>query len=39
MHWGDRWIHADIGPPIVLVDTESGQPIRDVIITAKGVNR
>ena len=35
MHWGDRWIHADIGPPIVLVDAVSGKPIREVIIAAK----
>lgn len=35
MHWGDRWIHADIGPPILLVDTASGNPVREVIIAAK----
>ena len=34
MHWGDRWIHADIGPPIVLVESDSGKPIREVVITA-----
>jgi DNA-binding HxlR family transcriptional regulator len=27
MHWGDRWIHADIGAPIVLVDITSGKPV------------
>lgn len=32
MHWGDRWIHANIGPPIVLVDRTSGKPIRKVVV-------
>lgn len=35
MHWGDRWIHGNIGPPIVLVDIESGKAVREVVITAK----
>jgi DNA-binding HxlR family transcriptional regulator len=35
MHWGDRWIHADIGAPIVFVDTTSGKPIREVVIAGK----
>jgi DNA-binding HxlR family transcriptional regulator len=35
MQWGDRWIHADIGAPIVLVDTTSGKPIREIVIAAK----
>lgn len=32
MHWGDRWIHADIGPPIVLIDRKTGKPIREVVV-------
>jgi DNA-binding HxlR family transcriptional regulator len=30
MQWGDRWIHADIGPPIVLVDRRTGQPVKNI---------
>jgi DNA-binding HxlR family transcriptional regulator len=33
MHWGDRWIHTDIGPPIVLVDKTTRKPIRKVEIS------
>ncbi len=37
MHWGDRWVHAETGPPIVLVERRTGQPIRDIAIAgAKG---
>jgi DNA-binding HxlR family transcriptional regulator len=32
MHWGDRWIHADIGPPVVLIDRKTRKPIRKVEI-------
>jgi DNA-binding HxlR family transcriptional regulator len=35
MHWGDRWIHADIGAPILLVEIKSGKAIRDVILVAQ----
>jgi DNA-binding HxlR family transcriptional regulator len=34
MHWGDRWLHADVGPPIVLVDRKTGKPIRPVVISS-----
>lgn len=36
MQWGDRWIHADIGPPIVLIDRKSGKPVRRVEIFGRG---
>jgi DNA-binding HxlR family transcriptional regulator len=32
MHWGDRWIHADIGPPVVLIDRKTRKPIRPVVL-------
>jgi DNA-binding HxlR family transcriptional regulator len=35
MHWGDQWIHADIGPPIILVDSKSGHPIRKIAVIAQ----
>jgi DNA-binding HxlR family transcriptional regulator len=30
MQWGDRWVHAGIGPPILLVDRRTGEPIRQI---------
>ena len=35
MQWGDRWIHADIGAPIVLLDRKTRQPIKDVVVTGR----
>jgi DNA-binding HxlR family transcriptional regulator len=35
MQWGDHWVHADIGPPIVLVDAASGQRIRRVEVSGQ----
>jgi DNA-binding HxlR family transcriptional regulator len=35
MHWGDRWIHAAIGPPIVLLDKKTRKPIREMLLTAQ----
>jgi DNA-binding HxlR family transcriptional regulator len=34
IHWGDRWIHAKIEPPIVLIDKTTKQPIRQMLLTA-----
>jgi hypothetical protein len=34
MHWGDRWIHDEIGPPIVLVDRQTQAPIRTMVISS-----
>jgi DNA-binding HxlR family transcriptional regulator len=34
MHWGDRWIHGGIGPPIVLVDRTTQVPIRAMVVTS-----
>lgn len=34
MQWGDRWIHANIGPPIVLIDTATRKPIRKIEVSA-----
>lgn len=28
MHWGDTWLHASAGPPIVLVDGKTQKPIK-----------
>jgi DNA-binding HxlR family transcriptional regulator len=28
MQWGDRWLHRDIGAPVVLVDRATQHPIR-----------
>jgi DNA-binding HxlR family transcriptional regulator len=30
MQWGDEWIHKAAGPPIVFLDTQSGQPIQRI---------
>jgi DNA-binding HxlR family transcriptional regulator len=35
MQWGDRWVHPDIGPPVVLIDALSGQPIRKVELSGQ----
>ena len=35
MQWGDCWIHASIGPPIVLIDTNSRNPIRKIQVSAQ----
>ncbi len=32
MHWGDRWIDAGAGPPVVLVDRKTGEPIPRVTL-------
>jgi DNA-binding HxlR family transcriptional regulator len=39
MHWGDRWIHASIGPPIVLRDKKNQKPIREMLLTAEDGRR
>jgi DNA-binding HxlR family transcriptional regulator len=35
MQWGDRWIHKDIGAPIILRDKKSCQSISDVRLTSE----
>lgn len=38
MHWGDRWIHAGIGPPIVLIDRKTRKPVAKVqVLSQDGV--
>jgi DNA-binding HxlR family transcriptional regulator len=32
MHWGDRWIAPEAGPPIVLVDRATGQSLPRVTL-------
>jgi DNA-binding HxlR family transcriptional regulator len=32
MHWGDHWIHAGIGPPVVLIDVAARKPIQKVLV-------
>lgn len=32
MHWGDKWANPDVGPPIVLVDIKTGQPVPQVLL-------
>lgn len=32
MHWGDRWIHAEIGAPIVLVNRKTRKPIAQMAL-------
>jgi HxlR-like helix-turn-helix len=34
MQWGDQWLHAEVGAPIVLVDTKSKKPIRKLNVAA-----
>jgi DNA-binding HxlR family transcriptional regulator len=34
MHWGDRWVHAEIGPPIALVDRKTQAPIRTMVVSS-----
>jgi DNA-binding HxlR family transcriptional regulator len=36
MHWGDRWLHAQTGPPIVLVDRKTRHPIKTIAIATQG---
>jgi DNA-binding HxlR family transcriptional regulator len=35
MQWGDRWIHADTGAPIVLLDRKSGAAIQPLQLKTK----
>jgi DNA-binding HxlR family transcriptional regulator len=35
MQWGDRWLHADVGPPVVLVDRETGTPVQPMAIRSQ----
>jgi DNA-binding HxlR family transcriptional regulator len=35
MHWGDRWIHGDIGPPVVLIDHATRKPIQKVSVVGQ----
>jgi DNA-binding HxlR family transcriptional regulator len=35
MHWGDKWVHAEIGAPIVLVDRLSRNPIQKMVMTTR----
>ncbi len=39
MHWGDRWINADIGPPILLVERKTRKPIQQVKLSAHNGKR
>jgi hypothetical protein len=32
MQWGDTWVQAGTGAPIVLVDRKTGRPIADMKI-------
>jgi DNA-binding HxlR family transcriptional regulator len=34
MQWGDQWLHAEVGAPIVLVDSKSKKPIRKLNVAA-----
>jgi DNA-binding HxlR family transcriptional regulator len=37
MQWGDDWIHAETGPPILFTDKATGQPLQRVgLRDAKG---
>jgi DNA-binding HxlR family transcriptional regulator len=36
MQWGDRWIHRDIGAPIILVDKKSGAAIQELALATAG---
>jgi DNA-binding HxlR family transcriptional regulator len=37
MQWGDDWLHADIGPPIMFHDSATGHPIQRIgLRTAQG---
>ncbi len=35
MHWGDRWIHAKTGAPIVLMDRASGVAVQLTEVTKR----
>jgi DNA-binding HxlR family transcriptional regulator len=35
MQWGDRWLHAEIGPPIILVDKHTREPVRTIALEAQ----
>jgi DNA-binding HxlR family transcriptional regulator len=34
MQWGDQWLHAEVGAPILLVDSKSRKPIRKLNVAA-----
>jgi DNA-binding HxlR family transcriptional regulator len=34
MHWGDRWLHAEIGAPVVLVDQVTQLAVRRIDLTS-----
>jgi DNA-binding HxlR family transcriptional regulator len=33
MQWGDRWVHSEIGPPVVLIDAAFRQPVRRIEVS------
>jgi HxlR-like helix-turn-helix len=35
MQWGDRWIHNDIGAPIVLIDRKNHMPVRTLDVASQ----
>jgi DNA-binding HxlR family transcriptional regulator len=35
MHWGDRWLDNDEGPPVVLLDRKNAQPLPRVTAVRK----
>jgi DNA-binding HxlR family transcriptional regulator len=35
MQWGDRWIHNEIGAPIMLVDRKSQMPVRELEVSGQ----
>lgn len=36
MQWGDRWVHADTGAPLLLLDAETRKPLDRLAVTAGG---
>jgi DNA-binding HxlR family transcriptional regulator len=36
MQWGDRWIHGQSGPPIIVTEKNSHEPIDPVIVSSRG---
>jgi DNA-binding HxlR family transcriptional regulator len=38
MQWGDRWLHAEIGAPVILLDRKSRKPLSQIVLAANNGN-
>lgn len=38
VNWGDKWLHEDIGPPVLLRDTKTGSAVQAKVVDDNGVH-